>query len=182
MKDVRSGLLALSVLIACVATFGAARAEEQRPVLTPFVGETTAEFEARKAGKPRPETNVGPSPVRLVAGPSGHFALTPNINGVGVRMVVDTGANLVVLSQEDANRAGIKIEPSKFTAKISTANGVVYGAAIVLKEIAIGEISVQNVLAVVVPDKGLQVSLLGMSFLSRLSRYEVTGHKLVLYR
>jgi aspartyl protease family protein len=175
----------LSVSILALTVIGAATRVAQcaeRPPLTPFVGETAAEFEARKNGKARPESTAGSSSVMLVADPSGHFFLTSTVDGIGVRMVVDTGASIVSLSQEDANRAGINLEPSKFTAKVSTANGVILAAPVMLKEIAIGDISVRNVAAVVMPKQALQVSLLGMSFLSRLSGYEVTGSKLTLRR
>jgi aspartyl protease family protein len=118
----------------------------------------------------------------LVADPAGHFLLTSTVDGVGVRMVVDTGASIVSLSQEDAHRAGFNLEPSKFTAKVLTANGVILAAPVMLKEIAIGDISVRNVAAVVMPKQALPISLLGMSFLSRLSSYEVTGSKLILRR
>src|SRR5438552_7985162 len=176
-------ILSISILafLVIAATTKIVRSEE-RPALTPFVGETAAEFEARKNGRTRPETNSESSSVMLVADPSGHFSLTSIIEGIGVRMMVDTGANIVALSQEDANRVGINVEANKFTAKISTANGVVLAAPVILKEIAIGDISVRNVAAVVMPEQKLQLSLLGMSFPSRLSRYEVTGGKLILYR
>jgi aspartyl protease family protein len=178
MKILSVSILALTVIGAATKV---ARCEE-RPPLTPFVGETSAEFEARKNGKARPESTAGPSSVMLVADPSGHFLLTSTVDGVGVRMVVDTGASIVSLSQEDAHRAGINLEPSKFTAKVLTANGVILAAPVMLKEIAIGDISVRNVAAVVMPKQTLQVSLLGMSFLSRLSSYEVTGSRLILRR
>src|SRR5437879_2817443 len=161
MKILSISVLLVSVIVAVGTTIGPVRSEE-RPALTPFVGETAAEFEARKDGKARPETNTESSSVMLVADPSGHFSLTSIIEGVGVRMMVDTGANIVALSQEDANRVGINVEANKFTAKISTANGVILAAPVILKEIAIGDISVRNVAAVVMPEQKLQVSLLGM--------------------
>ncbi len=71
------------------------------------------------------------------------------------------------------DRIGIHVEKGQFTAKSNTANGIVLVAPVMLKEITIGDISVQNIAAVVIPDQGLHVSLLGMSFLSRLSRYEM---------
>jgi aspartyl protease family protein len=178
MKILRVSILALTVIGAATKMAHC----EERPPLTPFVGETAAEFEARKNGRARPEPTAGSSSVMLVADPSGHFFLTSIVEGVGVRMVVDTGASIVSLSQEDASRAGINLEPSKFTAKVSTANGVILAAPVMLKEIAIGDISVRNVAAVVMPKQALQVSLLGMSFLSRLSSYEVTGSRLTLRR
>ena len=53
-------------------------------------------------------------------------------------------------------------------------------AAILLKEIKVGELSVRDVPAAVFPDNRLQVGLLGMSFLSKLSHVEVAGGRLIL--
>jgi aspartyl protease family protein len=59
---------------------------------------------------------------------------------------------------------------------------MVFAAPVVLDTVSVGEVSVRNVPAVVMPDHGLAVSLLGMSFLSRLARYEVRGSQLMLNR
>src|SRR5713101_6974798 len=171
MKILLISVLALSVIGTTTKTVRC----EERPPLTPFVGETAAEFEARKNGRPRPEIKTGSSAIMLAADPRGQFSLVSTIEGVSVRMLVDTGASTVALRQEDADRIGIRLEKSQFTAKSNTANGIVLVAPVMLKEITIGDISVQNVAAVVIPDQGLHVSLLGMSFLSRLSRYEMIG-------
>ena len=94
--------------------------------------------------------------------------------------MVDTGATGVVLSREDARRVGINPQPSDFTARTSTANGIVPVAPIVLDKVAVGEISVRDVPALVHPDSRFQGSLLGMSFLSRLSQFEVSKGRLIL--
>ena len=95
-------------------------------------------------------------------------------------MMVDTGATGVVLSREDARRVGINPQSSDFTARTSTANGIVSVAPTVLKEVVVGEIFVRDVPAIVHPDTRFQGSLLGMSFLSRLSQFEVSGGRLIL--
>jgi aspartyl protease family protein len=84
------------------------------------------------------------------------------INGSRVRMLVDTGASIVVLSKQDARRMGINPAPSDFRANASTANGIVLVAPVVLKEISVGELSVYDVQGAVHPDN-IQISLLGMS-------------------
>ena len=155
---------------------------QQSLSITPFVGETAAEFAARKAGQPRPPAEPEPFSVMLPADAQGHFAVEPVVNGTRIRMVVDTGASVVTLSQQDARSLGISPSPRDFTVKTWTANGVVLVAPILLREVAIGEIVVHDVPAVIVPEDKLQVSLLGMSFLSKLSRFEAGGGKLVLRR
>ena len=102
------------------------------------------------------------------------------IDGTRLRMMVDTGATLVVLSRDDARLIGINPAPADFRIKVSTANGPVLVAPIMLKEITVGAISVRDVPAAVFPDNQLQLGLLGMSFLSKLSHFEVEGGRLVL--
>jgi aspartyl protease family protein len=148
--------------------------------LMPRLGETRAEFEARINGLARPARSAAPSDVAIPADASGHFFVEATINGTSVRMMVDTGATGVVLSREDARRVGINPHPSEFTARTATANGIVPVAPIVLDEVAVGEISVRNVPAIVHPDSHFQGSLLGMSFLSRLSQFEVSRGRLIL--
>ena len=155
---------------------------QDRPALTPFIGETTAEFEARKKGLPRPVTANEASSVMLVADARGHFGVEPLINGARVRMVVDTGASSVALTEEDARAAGINPPSRDFTVKMATANGIVLVAPVLLRDVVIGDIVVRDVHAVVVPEDKLQVSLLGMSFLSKLSRFEASGGRLILRR
>jgi aspartyl protease family protein len=155
---------------------------QEGAALTPLFGETKEEFEARKRGLLPPEAPSDPTSMTFAADAQGHFSVEPTINGTRVRMLVDTGATVVTLSRNDAGRLGIRPVANEFRAQVSTANGAVLVAPVVLREIAIGAISVPNVQAVVFPDDRLQVSLLGMSFLAKLSHFEVSSGKLVLKR
>ena len=116
----------------------------------------------------------------FAADSQGQFLVEPIVNGIRLRMLVDTGASLVVLSREDARRLGINPAPADFWATVSTANGAIQVAPVLLKEIKVGELSVHGVPAAVLPDNKLQVGLLGMSFLSKLSHFEVASGRLVL--
>ncbi len=174
---IRQSITGITVALSLAAGIsGVSRAEG--PDLRPRLGETSAEFAARINGLARP--TPAPSVVTIPADASGHFFVQAAINGTQVRMMVDTGATGVVLSREDARRVGINPQPSDFTARTSTANGIVSVAPTVLKEVVVGEILVRDVLAIVHPDTRFQGSLLGMSFLSRLSLFEVSGGRLIL--
>jgi aspartyl protease family protein len=155
------------------------RAQQDRDLL-PRLGETSAEYEARIKGLPPPARPAVPSKKTFTADAGGHFFVDVMVNGSRVHMMVDTGATIVALSRDDARRAGITPQPSDFKARVSTANGIVPVAPVMLKDIAIGEVAVRDVPAVVFPDNRLQVGLLGMSFLSRLSHVEVSGGRLLL--
>jgi aspartyl protease family protein len=155
---------------------------QQTQELTPYIGETKAQFEARKAGLPQPVVAPDPSSVSILADPKGSFFVESTINESSIRMMVDTGANYVALSETDARSAGIALSPADFKVQVSTANGTVAVAPVLLKKIAVGEIVVNNVPAIVVPEDKLSVSLLGMSFLSKLSYFNESDGRLTLRR
>ena len=70
--------------------------------------------------------------------------------------------------------------PADYTARVSTANGTIKAAPATLGRIQIGDITVFDVPALVLPDEALGQNLLGVSFLSRLKRYEYTNGRMVL--
>jgi len=168
------------LVLAFAPAWRLATAGEDDAELIPRLGETTAEFEARINGLARSVSPSQPLSVTLVADQQGHFFVEPIVNGIRLRMLVDTGATLVVLSRDDARRIGINPQASDFQAKVSTANGVVSVAPIRLKEVVIGEISVRDIPAAVFPENKLQIGLLGMSLLSKLSHFEVAAGRLIL--
>jgi len=135
---------------------------------------------AREAPAPQRET-LNSRRMILEADRLGHFLVGASVNGRDIEAVVDTGASTVALNAESARRLGIHPAQSAYTAPISTANGIVAAAPVTLDEVRVGGIRVRNVAAVVVPDGLLRVNLLGMSFLSRLSKFELSGPRLVLY-
>jgi len=126
-----------------------------------------------------PATSFGDT-VRLQAGRNGHFVAPADINGREIKVVVDTGASHVALTYEDAERAGIYVSPSDFTARSRTANGIAKSAPVMIDEIEIGGIAVRNVQGSVSEPGRLHVTLLGMSFLSRLKRFEMRRGQLIM--
>ncbi len=110
----------------------------------------------------------------------GHFQADARVGGARIKFMVDTGASLVVLRETDAGHAGIRPAPVDYTARVSTANGTIKAAPAKLRSVEIGDITVFDVQALVLPDEVLPQSLLGVSFLSRLKRYEVANGRMVL--
>ena len=110
----------------------------------------------------------------------GHFEVDAVVNGRSITAMVDTGATSVALNAASARRLGIYLSPRDYRLPVSTANGVIAAAPVTLSEVRLGAISVRNVQAVVLPGEVLQVNLLGMTFLSRLSRFEVARGQLLL--
>jgi aspartyl protease family protein len=116
----------------------------------------------------------------LSSGRDAHFELTARIEGRPVDFIVDTGATLVILRESDAASIGIRPSRSEYTATVSTANGQTKAAPATLDRVEAGGITVYGVRALVLPDEALWRNLLGMSFLSKLKRYEVANGRMVL--
>lgn len=109
----------------------------------------------------------------------GHFRLTATVDGKPVRFLVDTGASLVALTRRDAQSLGIDTARLTYGLRLNTANGTAWAAGVSLGEIAVGTIRVRNVSGSVSRD-GLTESLMGLTFLNRLSGYEVRGDTMIL--
>lgn len=116
----------------------------------------------------------------LIRSSSGHFSAVTRVNDRSMRMLVDTGASLVVLTQSDARAAGIDLDRLDYTARVSTANGITTAAPVTLASVSVGDISRQGVRAMVARPGALSESLLGMSFLSSLTAFEFRGDRLIL--
>ncbi len=144
--------------------------------------EPAAEPESPQAAveEPAPRRRENLRQVALDADQRGHFIANARINGRTVEVMVDTGATIVAISAETARQLGIYLPKSAFNAPIRTANGTIAVAPVVLKEVRLGNVTVRNVEAAVSPDNVLGMNLLGMSFLSRLSKFEVNDGELVL--
>jgi len=97
----------------------------------------------------------------------------------GVRVMVDTGASLVSLTRADAEALGVHVGEGDFSGSIITASGRVRAAPVVLKSVSIGGVTVERVEALVI-ERGLPHSLLGMSYLGRLSAFTATPTALTL--
>ncbi|WP_284876713.1 TIGR02281 family clan AA aspartic protease [Brevundimonas sp. MEB006b] len=134
-----------------------------------------------QAATPVVEAAVGASgtDAQVVKGADGHYWAEANIDGKAVRVLVDTGASVVALTRADALRLGVDPEPEAFTGKVQTASGVVRAAPVQLKSISVAGARVDRVEALVV-EQGLEYSLLGMSYLGRLSAFSATPTGLTL--
>ena len=107
------------------------------------------------------------SVVTLAADTRGHFITDGQVNGNTVRFLVDTGATLVAIPAADAKRLGIDYEKGT-RGYSSTAGGVVPVYRVKLDSVSVGGIEVLGVEAVVLEGSGMNVTLLGMSFLNRM--------------
>ncbi len=102
----------------------------------------------------------------MTAGSGGHFTAAGSINGKQVRFMVDTGATLVSLGRDDAERLGIDLRSAR-RGSTQTANGTVPIWLVTLNSVRVGDVELTNVGAAVVP-QAMPMVLLGNSFLARL--------------
>ena len=112
---------------------------------------------------------------------AGSFAVEGSVNGAPVRFLFDTGASLVVLSADDARRAGLEPSSLDFRLPVMTASGRTEVAPVRLSEMSVGGITRPGVRAAVARPGDLDTSLLGLTFLNRLEGYGVRQDRLVLY-
>lgn len=117
---------------------------------------------------------------RIAGNAQGHYFTDVFVDGQPIHVVVDTGATSVALREEDAAALGIFPDPAEFKVQVQTANGIAHAAAVKLREMKIGSIQLFDVDALVTERGALAVNLLGMTFLSRLSRVEIVNGSLLL--
>jgi aspartyl protease family protein len=111
--------------------------------------------------------------------PDGHFYADATIEGRSMRLLVDTGASMVALSGEDARAAGLEWNDADLVPVGRGASGDVFGVPLRLSRIELGGIEARDVEAVIVP-YGLDVSLLGQSFLGRVNGVRIEDDRMVL--
>ncbi len=125
-------------------------------------------------------SNTGDDHITAIPkGQDGHFWANATVNDKAVHFLVDTGATVVVLTEADALRLGIDKSTLTYNRKVITAMGPTQAAQVTLASVGVGQSVVHNVEALIIPQGG--TSLLGMSFLGRLSRIEATPSSLILH-
>jgi len=109
----------------------------------------------------------------------GHFWADADIDGRPIRLMVDTGASVVALTSADAARLGMAPAADAYVQRLLTASGETRAAPVRLARVAVGDVVIRDVDALVVAE-GLPHSLLGMSYLGRLTAFEARQDALVL--
>lgn len=118
--------------------------------------------------------------VELQRGADGHFYADIDVDGTIVTFAIDTGASQIVLNRADAERIGFDPDTLSFTGQALTANGIVATAPVRLNRLTLGPFEDLDVPATV-NGGDLDISLLGMSYLSRYS-IAIEGNRMRLSR
>ncbi|MDE2435746.1 MAG: TIGR02281 family clan AA aspartic protease [Sphingomonadales bacterium] len=111
---------------------------------------------------------------------TGQFHLTGTSHGEAISFLVDTGADVVALTEETADRLGIRPAANDFQPMMKTASGTGYAAPVVIDSLEVAGSEFHNVEAVVA--QGLGTNLLGQSLLRRLGKVELQGDSMVIRR
>jgi aspartyl protease family protein len=160
-------------LIAWVSTFAVAVA-----LLAPSDKPAAPAANAAPARQPGLFEASAYKETELTRKPNGNFYVTAYVNGAPISFVVDTGASIVALSESDARAARLHFSKSEFAPVARTANGVARGQALTLPKVSIEGKEVMEVEAMVI--EGAEQSLLGQSYLARITGVQMNGDTMVL--
>jgi len=117
------------------------------------------------------------STVEIPRGQDGHYRAEVVLNGVAMRMLIDTGASDTTISRATAKAIGATIDES-FGVIVETANGQAIEHRATLATLELGAIHAKNVPVLVSDTEG--TDLLGVDFLGQLESWRAEGNRLVL--
>ena len=109
----------------------------------------------------------------------GHFYADASVDGAQLRFLVDTGASIVALTGDDASAIGLSWDEASLRPIGRGASGTVRGIPVRLERLEIDGLEARNFKAAIIPE-GLDVSLLGQSFLSKVQNVEISGNEMTL--
>lgn len=109
---------------------------------------------------------------------NGHFYARALVNGQSVDFIVDTGATAVALTEADARRIGIPLDPANYAIIGSGASGAVRGQPVILDSVSLDGKRVEQVQGAVL--EGSEISLLGQAFLARMGNIEIAGERMII--
>ena len=164
-------IMIIAAFIAGLGTIMAQMADK----MTPALANTVAPKISAQDTAP-----VGIRSISLPRDARGHFQTEGRIDGQRIGFMVDTGASVVALNETSAAKFGLRPSRGDYNATVTTANGTIKAARTRLALVDIGGLVVRDVDAVVLPDEALSENLLGLSFLSKLKRFEYANGKMVL--
>lgn len=168
-------LIIIAAVVAGIAALVAQRASNSTPSATVGVASSVPSTPSKQTG-----SSSGARVVNIERDSRGHFQVRARVEGRELRFMVDTGASVIALTERDADQIGIRPRRDDFTVNVSTANGTVKAARVKLRSVDINGLKVDDVSALVLPNAALSENLLGLSYLSRLKRYEFAGTRLVM--
>jgi len=168
-------IMILAAFMVGLGTIMAQMADKMTP--TPAQANTLS---VRNPAPVEASAQAGVRSISITRDSRGHFQTEGRIDGQRIDFMVDTGASVVALNEKSAARFGFRPSRGDYNASVSTANGTIKAARTRLAMVELGGLVVRDVDAMVLPDEALSENLLGLSFLSKLKRFEYANGRLVL--
>lgn len=128
---------------------------------------------------PAPSDGYGGREIVIERKSDGHFYADATVNGQLIRFLIDTGATTVALTTRDAQHVGLFFSPNEFAPIGRGASGEVRGKRVTIDHIALGHVDARRVPGAII-DEGLDISLLGQSFLSRIGSVRIADNRMTL--
>jgi aspartyl protease family protein len=164
------GAKMLTMALAWIAIFGAGF------ILFTFrdnLGWVAQRIKAEAVGTPVEQGRETRIPMAI----DGHFWVDAKVNGKDVKFLVDSGATMTTIDRQTAGAAGLPVTGRR-DQFVRTGNGVIRVSSSRASEIQVGGIIRRDVGVQIADNDDLNV--LGMNYLSSLSRWGVEGRWLVL--
>lgn len=114
---------------------------------------------------------------RIPMAVDGHFWVEARLNGRPVRFLVDSGATMTTIGRQTAEDTGVQTSGRR-DQRVRTGNGIIRVSSGRAAELQVGGIVRRDLRLQIADNDSLNV--LGMNFLSSLSRWGVEGRWLVL--
>lgn len=153
--------------------------DRQAPIMKGEPPERRSVIEVPPTARAKPATAEVSGPwTTLRREQNGHFFARAQVNGQSVDFMVDTGASGVALTEGDARRLGIPLDPNNYSKVGTGASGPVYGQPVILDRVSLDGKTVERVQGAVL--EGLEISLLGQSFLGRMGKIEITRDQMII--
>lgn len=162
-----TAILSFSALAMLTTGFGPQASESREPVQSAVV-----------AGSANTSDEEPGSSTRISRDSSGQFTLEAAVNGEEARFLVDTGADVVAVGLEEADRLGIAVDPANFTQTMRTASGTARAAVTTIDRMEVAGRELRDVQVAVI--EGLEINLLGQSALRRLGSVAIKGDKMTI--
>ena len=173
-SGVMRNIMIFAAIMIGLGTFMAQMVDKMAPA------PASATTSARLAAMPDTMGQAGARSLSIPRDSRGHFATEGRIDGQRIGFMIDTGASVIALNESSAARFGLRPSRNDYRATVTTANGTVKAAPTRLAMVDIGGVIVRDVDAMVLPDEALSENLLGLSFLSKLKRFEYANGKMLL--
>src|SRR5947208_6028426 len=167
-------IMIIAAIVIGLGTFMAQMAD--RMTTTPALAKPTAP----KAASAQTVALAGIRSISIPRDSRGHFQTGGRIDGQRIDFMVDTGASVVALNEKSAARFGLRPSRGDYNATVSTANGTIRAARTRIAMVELGGLVVRDVEGMVRPEEALSENLLGLSFLSKLKRFEYANGQMVL--